>query len=104
MVKRRTAKDRLRRSLTAISTWYRMHRHRPVREQQAALNQKLRGYYAYYGIVGNRTSLGKFHFRVMCIWRKWLSRRSQKAWVSWVHFTHLLRTYPLLIPQRPCAT
>ena len=51
VVKRRTAKDRLRRSLTAISAWCRTHRHRPVREQQAALNQKLRG---YYDVLRNR--------------------------------------------------
>jgi RNA-directed DNA polymerase len=103
VVKRRTAKDRLRRSLKAISLWCRRHRHLPVREQQDALNLKLRGHYAYYGILGNVSSLVRFRFWVTRIWRKWLSRRSQKAWISWERFTRLLRTYTLLPARRPRA-
>jgi hypothetical protein len=48
MVKRKTAKDRFRRSLKAIAEWCRAHRHRSLEEQQAALTAKLRGHFAYY--------------------------------------------------------
>ena len=56
-MKRKTAKDRFRRSLKSIAEWCREHRHLPVTEQQAALTAKLRGHFAYYGITGNSRSL-----------------------------------------------
>ena len=58
VVKRRTAGDRLRRSLLRIAQWCRKYRHRPVREQHRQLAVKLIGHYAYYGITGNAASLG----------------------------------------------
>jgi hypothetical protein len=53
VIKRRTAKKRLRRTLTALWQWCRSHRHRKVEEQHQELCQKLRGHYQYYGIRGN---------------------------------------------------
>jgi len=53
VLKRRTAKKRLRRTLTALWQWWRSHRHRKVEEQHQDLCQKLRGHYQYYGIRGN---------------------------------------------------
>lgn len=103
VVKRRTAKDRLRRALKAIAWWCRKHLHRPVREQWRALNQKLRGHYAYYGIVGNSASLARFRFWVERTWRQWLNRRSQRARMSWRRFALLKQTYPLLPARRPRA-
>ena len=53
VIKRRTAKKRLRRTLTALWQWCRSHRHRKVEEQHQELCQKLRGHYQYSGIRGN---------------------------------------------------
>ena len=47
VIKRRTAKKRLRRTLTALWQWCRSHRHRKVEEQHQELCQKLRGHYQY---------------------------------------------------------
>ncbi|MGH9893094.1 MAG: group II intron reverse transcriptase/maturase, partial [bacterium] len=57
VVKRKTAANRFRRSLQAVSAWCRRHRHLAVGEQQRKLNQKLQGHYAYYGITGNAPAL-----------------------------------------------
>jgi len=43
VIKRRTAKKRLRRTLTALWQWCRSHRHRKVEEQHQELCQKLGG-------------------------------------------------------------
>jgi RNA-directed DNA polymerase len=59
-VARRTAKDRRRRALKAISEWCRKYRHRSLQEQWYALNQKLRGHLAYYGIRGNFADVSAF--------------------------------------------
>ena len=61
---RRTSKGRLTRSLRAIWTWCRDHRHDAVREQHRALILKVRGHYGYYGITGNARGLTRFFHHV----------------------------------------
>ena len=95
VLKRKTAKDRLRRSLTAINRWCGAHRHAPVAEQHRMLVRKLRGHCAYYGITANGRSLSSFSFHVVHIWQKWLNRRSQKRAMPWRRFLRLLARYPL---------
>ncbi len=94
-VKRKTAKDRFRRSLKSIAEWCRKHRHLSLLEQQAALTAKLRGHFAYYGITGNSRSLSSFRHHARLAWHKWLSRRSSKAYIVWERFGDLERRYPL---------
>src|SRR3954449_10545584 len=60
VVKRKTAKGRLKRALAALSEWCRKHLHLPIKEQHQKLSQKLRGHYGYYGITGNSSSLKDF--------------------------------------------
>ena len=94
-VKRKTARDRFRRSLKATARWCREHRHLPIREQWVALTAKLRGHFAYYGITGNTRSLGSFRYHARRAWHKWLSRRSDKAHIPWERLGGLEHRYPL---------
>lgn len=102
-VKRKTAKDRLCRALKAVSGWCRKHRHLPIQEQWTTLNQKLRGHYTYYGVIGNVPSLRQFRYQVERIWRKWLERRSQRGRMGWSQYARLQRAYPLLVARRYSA-
>ena len=103
-VKRRTAPDRFSRAMVAFKQWCRRNRHRPLREQCRMLSQKLRGHYGYYGIPGNSTALGRFRFEVVRIWRKWLSRRSDRAHIPWARWQRLAARYALPEPRiRPQA-
>jgi hypothetical protein len=43
-------------------------RHRSLKEQAEAINQILRGHYAYYGLAGNFWSLRKVYRRVARYW------------------------------------
>ncbi len=95
----RTMRKRLRRSLKAVTTWCREHRHDPVVEQQKSLNRKLRGHYQYYGRSTNLRSLREFHEQVRRVWQKWLNRRSRGHHLNWTRFTQLLGRYPLLKPR-----
>lgn len=99
IVKRKTAKDRFSRALQRIGHWCRVHRHWRVADQQAALNLKLRGHYAYYGVTGNGRALGRFHRQTERLWRKWLNRRSRAALMYWARFRRLLSRYPLAPPR-----
>jgi RNA-directed DNA polymerase len=98
VVKQKTAADRFRRTLKRIADWCQRYRHEPVRGQWTALRRKRLGHFGYFGIAGNFKALRNLRYRVVAVWRKWLSRRSQRAWVSWDLMMRLER-YPLPEPH-----
>jgi group II intron reverse transcriptase/maturase len=95
VVKRKTARDRFRRTVARISAWCRQHRHDPLRAQRAALARKLTGHYGYFGIVGNFASLARLRDVITRVWCKWLRRRSQRNRLNWDRFATLLKRFPL---------
>ena len=99
VVKQKTAAKRLRRALRAVAEWCRLHRHDPVRAQQATLSRKLQGHCGYYGITGNSAALWLFRAGMLKLWRKWLMRRSASArrpWAWWYAFCALHPLPPAL--------
>ena len=98
VVKRRTARSRLRRAIKKISQWCRLNRHQPIAAQHRTLWQKLRGHFAYYGITGNGEALRRFRDAVARLWRKWLMRRKRRGYIPWTQFLRLLARYPLPPP------
>jgi group II intron reverse transcriptase/maturase len=99
VVKYRTAKDRLSRTLRRIREWCRKHRHADIEAQHRALVRKVNGHYAYYGVTHNSRALARFLREVKAIWKASLSRRSQRAYLSWEAMLRLLRRYPLPTPR-----
>ena len=99
VVKRKTSTKSFRRAVRAIALWCRRFRHMPLRWQHRMLIWKLNGHYSYYGITGNGRALGRFLQALRRIWRKWLSRRSQRAQLWWGQFQDLLHRYPLPRPR-----
>jgi len=99
VIKRKTARRRLRRAIKARWHWCRDHRHQPLREQYRMLCLKLRGYYQYYGIRGNFRGLERVYQQVKKAWWYWLRRRSHKGQVTWEQFTRLRVSYPLPKPR-----
>lgn len=95
VIKRKTASDRLSRALKRINTWCRENRHAELGWQHQKLVLKLRGHYGYYGVTTNSRCLGQFREGVIRIWRKWLSRRSQRSHIRWDRFKAFLKRYPL---------
>jgi len=94
----KTAKSRFGRALKRVAEWCRRHRHAPLREQWQALTRKLRGHYAYFGVVGNATALWRYSREVYRTWRGWLNRRSQRARITWQRMRLLHARYPLPCP------
>ncbi len=99
VIKRKTSRSRFSRAAKAIRQWCRQHRHQPISQQHRALVQKLRGHYAYYGITCNIEALSRFYQETLRTWQKWLSRRSQRAYLRWDRFHELLKRYPLPRPR-----
>lgn len=95
----RTAKDRLARTLKAINQQCRLMRSWPIAEQHRRLCRMLEGHFAYFGITGNYQRLAAVVHQTRRLWRKWLSRRSWKSYVTWEQFLRLVVTYPLPAPR-----
>ncbi|MFI5297139.1 MAG: hypothetical protein ACHREM_03495 [Polyangiales bacterium] len=104
IVKQRTANDRFARALKRVTAWCKQHLHDPIREQWRVLVQKVRGHYGYYGIAGNSEAIGRFLHEVQAVWRVWLSRRSQRGYVSWERMGQILARYPLPPARLPAGT
>ncbi|MCD4780448.1 MAG: group II intron reverse transcriptase/maturase [Candidatus Omnitrophica bacterium] len=101
VVKKKTAKDRLCRSLKVINQWCRENRHWKVKDQQVVLRQKMLGHYAYFGVTGNSRSLQKYAEMVHFYWHKWLRRRHRwnNQW-DWQWYKRTIATnYPLPRPR-----
>ena len=98
MVGRKTERSRFRRSVQNLCSLMREIRHYSLKEQSEKINQVLRGHYAYYGVGGNIKSLFKIYRFTERYWRKMLSSRSQKSYITWERFQFLKSIFPL---QRP---
>jgi len=95
VVQVKTAKSRFRRGLKRIADWCKKSRHQPVAEQWRGLVAKVRGHFAYFGVIGNKHALFAFRTEVYAAWRRALDRRSQRARVTWAKMKRLHQRYPL---------
>ena len=95
----RTAKDRLARTLQAINRQCRLMRPWPLADQHRRLCRMLRGHFAYFGISGNSKRLAAVLHQARRLWRKWLSRRSWRSYLTWAQFSRLATAYPLPSPR-----
>ncbi len=99
VLKRKTSKKSLRKSLRSIFTWLKANRHVKVRLLIEQLNIKLRGHYNYFGITGNSRSLGSYSHMVCRFLFIWLNRRGGSK-LNWEQFSNgVLRVYPLHPPK-----
>ena len=85
-MKRRTSRKKLRASLANFTDWIRRNRHLRTGQLFSILRAKYRGYWNYYGVIGNYASLSQFFYRSKRILFKWLNRRSQRRSYTWPGF------------------
>jgi RNA-directed DNA polymerase len=69
VMKRRTARKRLRRTKQSLWRWGRNHRHAPLQYPYQMLCAKLRGHLQYYGIRGNVRLLEEVRHHAEKAWR-----------------------------------
>jgi group II intron reverse transcriptase/maturase len=86
---RHTIAKRMRAKLVEIKEALNRMRHVPVPEQGRWLGQVVRGYLAYFAVPTNSRKITSFHHFVVWHWRRALSRRSQKANVSWTRMERI---------------
>jgi group II intron reverse transcriptase/maturase len=90
---RRTSRKRVQRKLSEVKTELRRRLHRPVPEVGRWLRSVIQGHVNYYGVPLNYAALSSFRHQVIWLWRRALSRRSQKAHVTWARVSRLARLW-----------
>ena len=95
----KTRSASLGREIQSVYEWCRRHRHLPVQVQHAALSQRLRGHFNYFGVSGNFFSLQLLVEATRRAWYKWLCRRSQRKRLTWERLADLLKRQPLPRPR-----
>jgi RNA-directed DNA polymerase len=98
-LKRRTSRKKLRNSLKNFTAWCKQNRHLRLDVLFRKLNAKLRGYYNYYGVIGNFASLMQFFKQALGILFKWLNRRSQRCSYNWRGFRELIELFRIERPR-----
>ena len=93
IVLRLTMRKRLRAKLLDINSKLRQRWHDPVPEVGRWLGSIIRGHLNYYGVPLNFRALEAFHHQVQWLWKRALSRRSQKGHVTWQRMRRIARRW-----------
>ena len=99
MVRMRTSPKRLQKSLEAFTTWVKERRNKRLRTLFGELNPKLRGYYNYFGVIGNWRGLRRFHDEVVLTLYRRLNRRSQMRSFNWKGLVAMMSYYGMEQPR-----
>jgi RNA-directed DNA polymerase len=96
---RKTEKSRMKRSIRKIQESLREIRHLPIKDQTKRINQMLQGHYAYYGIAGNIEPLVSIYNITKKYWKRMLSSRCDKGYVTWEKLNKLISLFPIVRPK-----
>jgi len=99
MIKRRTSRSKLRKSIKTATIWCKENRHRRIKTIVEMLNSKLRGYFNYYGVISNSKGISQFYDETIKALYKWLNRRSQRRSFTWDEFKAKMKWYGLITPR-----
>ncbi len=80
---RKTMRQRMLKKLKEVNLELRQRMHQPVDEQGRYVQALIRGHLNYYGVPLNSRAIRAFRTLVVRLWKKWLSRRSQRGHVTW---------------------
>jgi RNA-directed DNA polymerase len=96
LIKRKSRRDRMRAKLKEVKDVLRRCMHQPIPAQGAWLKQVVTGYFNYHAVPTNSRALALFRIEVIKRWRWVLSRRSQRAHLTWTRIARLANDW---LPQ-----
>ena len=99
VIKKRTSRSKMRKSLAYAKQWCKENRNNRLANLFKTLNAKLRGYYNYYGIIGNYDSLNEYYRITKKMLYKWLNRRSQRRSFNLCQFEQVLKRHRIELPR-----
>jgi RNA-directed DNA polymerase len=89
----------MRESIKRFTVWIKKFRNKRLRRIFEVLNSKLRGYYNYFGVIGNFRSLKNYFEQVLKLLYKWLNRRSQRRSFNYRGFVEILDHFKIERPR-----
>jgi RNA-directed DNA polymerase len=98
-IKRRTSGKKMQASIKGFTVWIKEFRNKRLRRIFGVLNSKLRGYYNYFGVIGNFRSLKSYFDQVRRLLYKWLNRRSQRRSFNYRGFVEILDYFKIERPR-----
>ena len=102
-VRRRTAREKQRESMSMFTNWIKRNRSLPLRKLLETLKRKLQGFSNYFGLPDNSSSLSGLYSHVIGTLYKWLNRRSQRRSYNWKGLNDMLHWFgirPMRIRKR----
>ncbi len=96
---RRTARKRLQSTKNDYSEYIKKSRHMRTPLLIDKLNQKLRGHFNYFGVVGNLNDLYMVYYHAVGMLYKWLNRRSGRKSMTWEKLKRLITYRSLVRPE-----
>jgi len=99
IIVRNTSRNKMRKSIIAFKDWCKENRDNRLKKIVGMMNAKLRGYFNYYGVIGNGKGINEFYKRAIGILYKWLNRRSQRKSFNWQEFKEKMKWYGLIKPR-----
>lgn len=95
---RRTSRKKLQQAKRSYKKFIKKFRHRRTPLLLDKLTEKLRGYYQYFGVVGNLGSLYQIYTHVVDMLYKWLNRRSGRKSLTWAQLKRVIAYRSLAKP------
>ena len=89
VIKRRTRRDRMKAKLKQVKEEMRRRMHQTIPEQGQWLRQVVTGFFNYHAVPTNGAALGAFRAELTESWRRVLSRRSQRGYLTWARMRKL---------------
>jgi RNA-directed DNA polymerase len=93
LVLRKTRRDRMRATLKRVTDELRRRMHQPIPEQGRWLRRVVTGFFAYHAVPTNSRALAAFRHHVSLLWKRALSRRSQRARMTWPRMLRLVNDW-----------
>lgn len=93
VVGRKTQSERIRKKLKALSVRLAKLRTQGGKAMVEYVRRHLQGHIQYFGISGNRRSLGQYVYAAGRLLFNWLNRRSQRGSMTWDSFNQFVVPY-----------
>jgi len=92
-VHRQTIVKKLHAKVKAVKAELIKRMHAPIQDTGKWLKTVVVGHFQYFGVTGNFKAMNVFRYRVYWTWRRVLSRRSQKGYVTWNKMDALIKRW-----------
>ena len=98
-LRRKTAPKKHKAALQSLYDWIKRHRHQRLSTLMAGLKRKLTGFYNYFALIDNGSSVWRVFSHALRSLHKWLNRRSHRRSLTWQGMKQMLAQFGMRPPR-----